>query len=342
MTTLNYTNPVFPQYFADPYAWKHEGVYYAIGTAENAPIDPGRPHEPGVFPVLVSEDFTTWRAAGYALVRPDPALGDSYWAPEIAYAEGKFYMYYSVGGGDKNHILRVAVSDSPTGPYIDAGPIVDPASCPFAIDAHAFQDDDGQWYLFYARDFLDHDYGARAGTALVVDRLETMTKLAGEERTVLRAAHDWQLFEAQRPMYDGAWDWHTLEGPCVLKHDGRYYCLYSGGRWENDSYGVDYGVADHVLGPYTDSGAEHGARILHTIPGFVRGPGHNSIVKGPDDQTDYIVYHAWDEERTARKMCIDPLIWTPDGPRCAGPTWTPQVITVPSHDPAAGRTPVAV
>jgi len=44
-------------------------------------------------------------------------------------------------------------------------------------------------------------------------------------------------------MYGRVWDWHTLEGPFVRKHDGRYYCFYSGGRWETESYGVDYGVA---------------------------------------------------------------------------------------------------
>src|SRR3712207_6961952 len=48
---------------------------------------------------------------------------------------------------------------------------------------------------------------------------------------------------ADRPMYGEIYDWHTLEGPCVRKHENRYYCFYSGGRWETDSYGVDYGVA---------------------------------------------------------------------------------------------------
>ncbi len=121
-------------------------------------------------------------------------------------------------------------------------------------------------------------------------------------------------------MYGKYWDWHTLEGPCVRKHDGSYYCFYSGGRWEAENYGVDYGVARNVLGPYSDEGAESGPRILHTIPGQILGPGHNSITVGPDGQTEYIVYHAWDKEMTARQMCVDRLLWTPEGPRCDGPT----------------------
>jgi len=51
----------------------------------------------------------------------------------------------------------------------------------------------------------------------------------------------------------------------------------------------------------------------------VIGPGHNSFVEGPDG-LEIIVYHAWNPEMNARLMCIDRLIWTPDGPRSGLPT----------------------
>lgn len=326
--TQSYTNPVYQGYFADPFVWKYQGVYYAIGTG---PAEAqGQVEEIGkrrVFPLLRSDDLVNWHFAGNALLRPDPALGDNFWAPEVAYCDGTFYLYYSVGHEDKNHQLRVATSNEPLGPYQDVGePLLNPASCPFAIDPHPFCDDDGQWYLFYARDFLDSDGGVRAGTALMVARLEGMTKLAGEGNVVLRARCDWQRFLANRPMYGGMYDWHTLEGPCVRKYAGHYYCFYSGGRWETENYGVDYGVASSVMGPYSDAGNEAGPRVLRSVPDYVLGPGHNSIVSGSNTQTDFIVYHAWDTGMQARRMCIDKLTWTPEGPRCNGPTWTPQTI----------------
>ncbi|MBM0744218.1 glycoside hydrolase family 43 protein [Phormidium sp. CLA17] len=328
MTALTYTNPVYPEYFADPFVWQHQGVYYAIGTgpAEAAgQVNGGEQQR--VFPLLQSDNLINWQPAGNALQRPDSALGDNFWAPEVAYYEGIFYLYYSVGQGDKNHQLRVASSSDPLGPYQDVGePLVDPKTCSFAIDPSPFQDDDGQWYLFYAQDFLDTEEGVRAGTALVVDRLLTMTTLAREPKVVLRARHDWQRFLSDRSMYGGVYDWHTLEGPCVRKHDNRYYCFYSGGRWETESYGVDYGVADRVLGPYSDDGNEAGPRVLRSVLGNVLGPGHNSIATSPNGQADYVVYHAWDNQMQARRMCIDLLIWTVEGPRCQGPTWTPQII----------------
>lgn len=73
-------------------------------------------------------------------------------------------------------------------------------------------------------------------------------------------------------------------------------------------------VADTVLGPYVEDGSASGPTVLHpTVE--CRGPGHNSVVKAPDDATDMIVYHAWDPRLTARRMFVEPLVWTAPGPR---------------------------
>jgi beta-xylosidase len=310
-------NPVYGSYFADPFVWKHENTYYAIGTGS---LEANGQTLGKIFPVLQSADFFQWQFASNALVRPERGLGENFWAPAVAFAEGRFYLYYSVGHGDQYHQLRVAMSDSPQGPYKDLGrPLLKPDACPFAIDPHPFQDEDGRWYLFYARDFLDESPKARAGTALMAAPMKSMTELDEPGTVVLRARSDWQRFQAKRSLYGRTWDWHTLEGPCVHKHDARYYCFYSGGRWEDETYGVDYGVADSVLGPYSDAGNETGPRVLRTVPGQVVGPGHNSLTVGPDGQ-DYLVYHAWDCERKARQMFIDKLAWTEQGPRREGPT----------------------
>lgn len=304
--------PVYSAYFADPFVWRHDGIYYAVGTS---PGEATGDSERSVFQMLRSTDLREWTSLGSAMTALHPDYGDAYWAPEVAYAGGRFYLYYSVGRGDKAHHLRVARSDLPAGPYTDVGVrLTNPHECPFAIDASPFQDDDGQWYLFYARDFLDT---ARPGTALVVDRLDGMTRLAGDEQVVARAQHDWQRFVSDRVMYGGVYDWHTLEGPCVRRRGGRYYCFFSSGRWENDSYGVDYAVADSPMGPYTCDATPDGARVLRTVPGHLVGPGHNSIALGPDGATDHIVYHAWNAEGTARQMYVEPIEWTAEGPRCA-------------------------
>jgi beta-xylosidase len=325
-----YRNPVYPYYLADPCAWKFQGEYFAVGTGpvaekviaeENDFTSFQMGEEHLAFPLLRSLDLVNWRLHGGA-VRVEPEFrGGTFWAPEVAYDGKKFYIYYSVAKTGLEHRLRVASSATPLGPFMDEGPLLPESDrCPFAIDAHPFQDVDGQWYLFYARDFLDYGQGVRAGTAIVVDRLINMTRLAGERRTVLRARCDWQLFQARRSIYGEVFDWHTLEGPFVRVRDGKYYCFYSGGCYQGESYGVDYGVADNVWGPYSDDGNEAGARVLKTVPGRVIGPGHHSIVEGPDGKSDWVVYHAWDPKMQARTMRIDPLEWSASGPRCLGPT----------------------
>jgi GH43 family beta-xylosidase len=320
--------PVYSNYFADPFAWKFNGQYYAVGTGPVIPSDHASAEDMTsakingqelAFPLLHSKNFRDWKSIGGALRVPAELRGGEFWAPETAYDGEFFYLYYSVNthGAELKHRLRVARSKNPGGPFDDVGYLMErPEDCSFAIDAHAFRDDDGQWYLFYARDFLDTDNGYRAGTGLVMDRLINMTKLAGEERVVMRSRCDWQLFKGNRymPMYGGTYDWHTLEGPCVRKHNGRYFCFYSGGCYENDTYGVDYCIADNVFGPYDGSGSDNGPRVMKSSPELI-GPGHVSIVVGPDDTTDYIAFHAWDAEMKARQFHLGKLDWTAAGPR---------------------------
>ena len=61
--SLQYANPVYPEYFADPFVWKHDGVFYAIGTGVvEAHSDLHhvsaltRDGDPGVFLILRSEE----------------------------------------------------------------------------------------------------------------------------------------------------------------------------------------------------------------------------------------------------------------------------------------------
>ena len=325
---LTYTNPVWPGYFADPFVLKWQGTYYAYGTGGSG--NPGGQGDGRIFSVLRSSDFVNWEPVGGALEPLQDEGGapyTAYWAPEVAEHKGNFYMYYSAAGAktDADHRLRVAVADRPEGPFVDSGDLLLPDEG-FTIDASPFRDPkDEKWYLFFAKDFFDE----RVGTATAVVQLaDDMVSTTGPISPVLRASADWQIFERNRHHYDRDWEaWHTVEGPFVVFHEGRYYCFYSGGAWHSTEYGVSYAVADSVRGPYTEVG-ESGPVVLRGVEGKVLGPGHNSIVLGPDNRTQFVVYHAWDVDRTVRRMCIDPLIWTSDGPRCDGPSWTPRTIEV--------------
>jgi arabinan endo-1,5-alpha-L-arabinosidase len=306
-----YQNPVWSGYFADPFVLKVGEEYYAYGTGSSQ--NNGRQTDGRMFPVLRSRDFVSWELVGGALEPLKTAPDALYWAPEVAHREGVFYLYYAL-----DMRLRVATAKHPAGPFLDTGRDLFPQES-FSIDASPFCDPrDGQWYLFFAKDYLD----GKVGTGTAVVRLaDDMISVVGPVSLVVRASADWQIYQRDREWLGRTWDaWHTVEGPFVVERDGRYYCFYSGGCWETAEYGVSYAVAEHPLGPWLDEWSLEGPAVLRGIVRRVLGPGHNCVVRGPDDRTQFVVYHAWDPARVARRMCIDPLIFTKEGPRCDGPS----------------------
>jgi beta-xylosidase len=95
-STGTFRNPVYGRPFADPMVLKFNGRYYAYGTPKS-----------GGLPVLRSTDLTNWEQAGEVLAPPDAGL--AHWAPEVAYDNGRFFLYYSTGGHEgENQQLRIA------------------------------------------------------------------------------------------------------------------------------------------------------------------------------------------------------------------------------------------
>ncbi len=315
--TPTYDNPVYPHDFADPFVLQHEGEFWAYCTG----IQPdGR-----CFGILHSRDLLHWQPVGGAMV-PLPGGHSCYWAPEVSYHNGLFYLYYSVGNEERMQI-RVAVAVHPAGPFQDSGRGL--TGEPFAIDAHVFQDRDGTRYLFYATDFLEHE---RVGTGTVRDVLLDPYTLAGAPRPVTLPGFEWQIYDPQRAEKGGTC-WHTVEGSFVLYHKGLYYQMFSGGNWQNPSYGVSYATTER-LDPEGEvweqlCDGEAVLPLLRSIPGKVIGPGHNSVVMGPDNRQPFCVYHRWAEDGSGRFMALDRLEWVGRGLRVLGPSYTPQAAPLP-------------
>lgn len=310
MSLISYQNPVWDGCCADPFVLKYEDFYYCYGTDDgtNALLN-GRQ-----FVCLRSRDLVNWEFLGGALEPLESDKNGEYWAPEVAFRDGKFWMYFSnnQGGTNSRHRLSVAVSDSPSGPFRVVKRHLMPND-EFTIDAHPFCDpQSGKWYLFFARDFFDGRVGT--GTA-VVELDDDMMSVVGDSFAVVRASADWQIYERDLENYGKIWEaWHTVEGAFVVWKDGLYYCFYAGGNWTNESYGASFAVANHPLGPWRDEHSAHGALVLRGRSDAI-GPGHNSVVLGPDGHIHVCVYHAWDTQKTKRQLCIDPIEWTESGPK---------------------------
>jgi len=307
---MTYTNPVYPHSFPDPFVLKHRGEYWGYCT--------GLWRDGRAFGVIHSLDLADWRPLAGAM-EPLPGNFPCYWAPEVAYFAGRFYLYYSAGN-EERMAIRVAVADHPAGPFVDAGRRL--TSEPFAIDAHVYTHVDDSRWLFYATDFLDHSH---VGTGTVRDRLLDPFTLEGNPLPVARPRHDWHVYHPNRPEKGGA-RWHTVEGPFVLRRKGVLYEMFSGGNWQNPTYGVSYATTRNFLDPCEWEQAADGGRVLPILRsgGEVVGPGHNSAVRGPDNRQLYCVYHRWSADLKDRILAIDPLDWAGERMLILGPTTTPQ------------------
>jgi GH43 family beta-xylosidase len=305
-----YRNPVYAHSFPDPFVLKFRGEYWAYCT--------GFWHDGRAFGILRSPDLVQWREQTGAL-EPLPGNHPCYWAPEVAYLDGRFYLYFSVGN-EEHMEIRVAVADHPAGPFVDSGRRL--TSEPFAIDAHVFVDQDGSRWLFYATDFLDRSH---VGTGTVRDRMLDPFTLEGRPLPVALPRRDWHVYHPNRPE-KGFVRWHTVEGPFVLYRKGLYYEMFSGGNWQNSTYGVSYATARSLDDPQEWVQAADGVRALPILRtgGEVVGPGHNSVVRGPDNRQLYCVYHRWSPDLSARVLAIDPLDWAGERMLVLGPTTTPQ------------------
>ncbi|RYG63624.1 hypothetical protein EON80_20885 [bacterium] len=204
MSLSKHSNPVWDDYCADPFVLKHDDLYYCYGTS-------GSHEQPGLngrkFILLRSKDLVNWEQIGGALI---PAKGNengAHWAPEVAYANGKFWMYYSASqsGDDGDQHLRVAFASTPEGPFEDLGEMLPDEG--FCIDPSPFQDpQSGKWYLYFCKDYFDGRVGS--GTA-VVELADDMQTTVGDLIPLVRADSDWQIYERNRFHMGQQWEaWH--------------------------------------------------------------------------------------------------------------------------------------
>ncbi len=260
----------------DPYIIEEDGKYYVYAT-----------HPDGV-QLYISEDFENFRFAGFCYSHEGE---HQYWAPAVTKTDGKFYMYYSTqpSGNDDAHsqAIKVAVSDTPTGPFRFVRQMCEP----FSIDAHVIEYN-GAHYIFYSV----NDYEAeRAGTYIVLDRLISPVEAEGAPVCVVRPSIDEEIF--MRDRFRAGQHWHTIEGAFYLYENGTHFCMYSGSAWTNETYFVGYCTAhgqpqdlrELKWHKYPD---ENTYMPILSKTDRVEGTGHNSAIFR--DGQWWIVYHGRD------------------------------------------------
>jgi GH43 family beta-xylosidase len=263
---------------ADPYIIEHNGKYYIYTTGDD-----------GLYGYSCDTLLGDWKFEGQIFTLDGR---DHFWAPSVIYLDGKFYMYFSFeyyedvpDQGGHHQAMHVAVSDNPMGPFTLAGQIAHP----FSIDSHIVKTDAGL-FLFYSPNTFE---GERIGTHIVVQKMKDPYTLEGEPTVVLLASIDEEIFKRDR--YKKGQHWHTLEGAFWFQEGDWQYLMYSGGRYEDETYFVGYAAAKTTEQDLTKvkfqkmPDANTYAPLLRSND-WEEGTGHNSVIKV--DGQYYCVYHA--------------------------------------------------
>ncbi len=222
---------------------------------------------------------------GVALSIDDiPWAGRQLWAPDAAFKDGKYYLYFPVK--DKEDIFRlgVATSDSPSGPFT---PEDAPMEGSFSIDPAVFTDDDGESYIYYGGIWggqlqrwrtgeydLEGEEPADTEPALA----PKVAKLSDDMLQFGESPRDVEIVDEDgNPILAGDHDRRFFEAAWLHKYNDKYYFSYSTG----DTHFIAYGIGDSPYGPFTYQGV-----ILEPVLGWTN---HHSIVEFEGKW--YLYYH---------------------------------------------------
>ncbi|ACR14623.1 glycoside hydrolase family 43 protein [Teredinibacter turnerae] len=222
---------------------------------------------------------------GVALhVKDVPWAARQMWAPDAAHKDGKYYLYFPAKREDDIFQIGVAVSDSPTGPFV-AQPEAIKGS--YTIDPAVFEDDDGNYYMYFGgiwggqlQNYRNNTYSASnqepadnepALGPIAAKMSDDMLEFAEEPREL-------QIIDDEgKPLLAGDHDRRFFEASWMHKYNGKYYFSYSTG----DTHFLCYAIGDNPYGPFTYAG-----RILNPVVGWTT---HHSICAYEDRW--FLFYH---------------------------------------------------
>ena len=222
---------------------------------------------------------------GVALDLKDvPWAGRQMWAPDAAYKDGTYYLYFPVK--DKQDVFRIGVATSkkPEGPF-KAEP--EPIKGAYSIDPTVFKDDDGSYYMYFGgiwggqlQRWNNNQYDAKgalrkANEPAILPRIAKLNPdlkgFSEEVKEVKLLDKDGKLFlesNNDKRFFEAAW---------IHKYNGKYYFSYSTG----DTHNLCYAIGDYPYGPFTYQGV-----LLKPVLGWTN---HHSIVEFQGKW--YLFYH---------------------------------------------------
>jgi beta-xylosidase len=261
-----YQNPVIASDFPDPFILADNGNYFAYATNANGPN----------IQVLSSTDLKTWVLYRDALpALPSWAVAGKTWAPSVLKVDSLNYvLYYSARNrATGTNCIGRAHGRTPIGPFTDDAPA--PLVCQGgvqhgSIDPSPFVDWQMRPWLLWKSEGL-------AGVE--------PTRIWSQPMTLDGLGFDGPPSELLHT--DQAWEGPIIENPSMTWNGGKLLLFYSGGQWQNNSYGINWAHCAGMRGPCTKS---QGPWVKSVGP--VIGPGGQDFFHTTDGKL-WMSYHAW-------------------------------------------------
>lgn len=244
-------------------------------------------------------------------VKDVPWATQQMWAPDAAFKNGTYFLYFPAKDKQGAFRIGVATSKSPVGPF-KANP--EPIKGSFSIDPAVFTDTDGKSYMYFGgiwggqlqrnvtgtydpdgskTDLEQPDNPALAPKVAMLDG--SMTEFAEKPRDVAI------LDENGKPLLGKDHDRRFFEASWMHKYNGKYYFSYSTG---NTHY-LAYAIGDSPYGPFTYKG-----RILEPVEGWTT---HHSIVEWDGKWWLFYADSQLSGQTRLRNVKVTELHYNPDG-----------------------------
>jgi arabinan endo-1,5-alpha-L-arabinosidase len=270
-----------------------------------------------------SKDMKSWKKENPVFnlppewaVKAVPGFKGHIWAPDIAYFNGVYYLYYSISTFGKNRSCIGLATNKTLDPkskdylWADHGKVIE--SVPGrdewnAIDPNLVLDNDQKPWLTFGS-FWN-------GIKLV--------KLQDDAKTISTDPQQWFTIASVPPSQPGSDSTAgngAIEAPFIFKSNNYYYLFASYDyccRGEKSTYKMRVGRAEKLSGPYLDKAGipmtKGGGTLLLQGDSDWHGVGHNSVYTF--DGTDYLIFHGYDAKDKGRsKLRVKELDWVDGWP----------------------------
>jgi len=261
-----------------------------------------------------SADRTTWSYRGDVLggvpewaqtFTEEQGEEQSLWAPDIAYFNGRYHLYYSASSfGSSYSAIGLATSpvlspDSANYGWEDQQKVIESEDAdPYnAIDPNIITDQEGRIWMAF---------GSYNNEGIHLRRIDPETGMpSSQDETFYNIA--------DRPDTDP----NAIEAPYIIQRDGYYYLFVSWGSCCPDpdgssDYNIRVGRSESVTGPYVDQSGtamtKGGGTLVLESFGKWQGTGHNSVLQA--DGETMLVYHAYNTNQSNTPyLRISPIEW---------------------------------